>query len=259
MRILLADDESMVLEENKEVIEQIKPEAHIVCADNYVKALEAAEKEKIDVALLDIEMPGMNGLEISKRLKEINPETNIIFVTAYAEYALAAFGLYASGYLLKPIRAEAVKRAFSNLRYQPKYREDVLRVQCFGNFEVFYDGKPVQFARAKAKEIFAYLVDLKGAAANTGELCALLWEDSVESESNRHYLRNLIGDIKKALRGCNAEDVFISKRNQFAIVPEKIECDYYRYLARDIAAVNSYRGEYMKQYSWAEFSLSHIE
>lgn len=134
-----------------------------------------------------------------------------------------------------------------------------LRIQCFGNFEVFAGNRPVPFARAKAKEIFAYLVDLRGAGANTGELCAVLWEDSTEIERNRHYLRNLISDIRRALRDCGAEDVFLARRNHFSVDVSRLDCDYYRYLAGDPAAISSYRGEYMKQYSWAEFALEHIE
>lgn len=259
MNILIVDDEYMVLEETKTVIKEVKPEASIVCADNWRKALELAKQEQIDIAFLDIEMPGMSGLELSQKLKEIYPDTNIVFATAYSEYALEAFSLYASGYLMKPLQKKEVEEAFAHLRHPVQLHEKYLKVQCFGNFEVFYDNKPVPFARAKAKEIFAYLIDLKGAAANTGELCAVLWEDSTELERNRHYLRNLISDIRKALHACHADDVFLNTRNQFAVNVDRLDCDYYRFLKGDTAAINSYRGEYMKQYSWAEFSLEYMK
>lgn len=259
MKILIVDDERMALEEAQETVVQIRPEAEVVCAENYAQALGTAKIPELDIALLDIEMPGMSGLGLAKKLKEYNPNINIIFVTAYAEYALDAFSMYASGYLLKPIRAEELERAFANLRHPVEDQGTKLKVQCFGNFEVFYEGKPVHFARARAKEIFAYLVDLNGSTANTGELCGILFEDSRETEKNRHYIRNLISDIRRALHVCHADDVFISKRNQFSIVPDKIDCDYYRFLKKDAMAVNSYRGEYMKQYSWAEFSMKYFE
>lgn len=259
MRILVVDDEPMSLEETKEVTRKVKPEAEIVSAGNYKKALEAAKEDRLDIALLDIEMPGMNGLELAKRLKEICPDINIIFVTAYEEYALEAFSVYASGYLMKPVMPESMEEAFKNLRNSLQDKAHKLKVQCFGKFEVFYEGKPLQFSRAKAKEIFAYLIDLKGASANTGELCAVLWEDSKEIEKNRHYFRNLISDLKKTLRECNAEDVFICERNSFAIDTDKVKCDYYEMLKQDVPVENSYCEEYMKQYSWAEFSVKHID
>lgn len=256
MQVLIVDDEELVLEETKEAIGLAMPGVKIACAYTAAQALEIAGGQQVGVVFLDIEMPKMNGLELAKRLKDEKPDINIVFVTAYTEYALEAFGIFASGYLMKPLRKEDVEQAIQNLRYPIAYPKGKLRVQCFGKFEVFYDGEPVAFARAKAKEIFAYLVDLNGASANTGELCGILWEDSVDLEKNRHYLRNLISDLRKSLRSCHAEDVFLCRRNQFAVDTEKIECDYYRFLKRDALAVNSYRGEYMKQYSWAEFSMN---
>lgn len=259
MQILIVDDEEMVLEETKETVGMELPGTKIIGTSSALEAVNIAGRKRIEIAFLDIEMPDMDGLELAEKLKKKNPHMNIIFVTAYAEYALEAFDQYASGYLLKPLQRKDVKKAVRNLRHPVDYHRERLRVQCFGNFEVFCGGKPVIFARAKAKEVFAYLIDRNGAAATTGELCGILWEDSVEEEKNKHYLRNLIVDIRKALRDCHAEDVFLSGRNRYAVDPEKVLCDYYQFLKQDAAAVNSYRGEYMRQYSWAEFSLYQFE
>lgn len=256
MKILIVDDERMVLETSKEAVEELKPDAEVICADRAGKALKLAEEQQIDVALLDIDMPGMNGLQLAKKLKDSQPDVNIIFVTAYSEYALDAFSLYASGYLLKPLQVNELKTAFEHLRTPVVQKEQGLRVQCFGTFEVFYKGKPLNFARMKAKEIFAYLISLNGASANTGELCAVLWEDSADLDRNKHYLRNLMADLKKTLKEYGVQDCVAMRRNQYAVVPEKIDCDYYRFLKHDANAVNLYHGEFMKQYSWAEFTLN---
>lgn len=259
MRILIVDDEWMVREETAEVVHRVRPKAEIRQAANYIEALELARTEQIDIALLDIEMPGMNGLELSQKLKEIRPDTNLLFVTAYSEYAMDAFSLYPSGYLLKPLDAGALEKAFQNLRNPVEQKPKRLEIRCFGSFEVFQDGKPVTFARTKTKEVLAWLVHLQGASANTAELCAVLWEDSSQAESNKHYFRNLIADLKKTMKACGAEELLICRRNQFAVDPKQFDCDYYRYLAGDVAAVNSYRGEYMSQYSWAEFHIGNLE
>lgn len=256
MEILIVDDEQMVLQEALVIVKAVRKNDTVTGVAWSSDALQLAQEKKIDVALLDIEMPEMNGLMLAKKLKEYNPETNIIFVTAYSSYALDAFSLYASGYLLKPLQKKAVEQAFLNLRYPVKRTENKLYAQCFGNFEVFYQRKPLQFSRSKTKELLAYLIDRNGAVVNTAQLCAVLWEDSVDSESNKHYLRNLLADLKKTLKSCGAEQVLWTKRNQFAVRPEEIDCDYYRFLQQDPAAVNSYRGEYMIQYSWAEFNLN---
>lgn len=103
MRIMIVDDEPMVLEETKEIVQMTKPKAEIISAGNYIQALDLAKEIRIDVIFLDIEMPGMNGLELAKRLKDIYSDTNIVFVTAYSQYAIDAFDMFASGYLIKPI------------------------------------------------------------------------------------------------------------------------------------------------------------
>lgn len=257
MNILIVDDEPMMLEMAEDTVREVKPDADIAVFSNPYKAFESANEKHYDIAMLDIEMPGMTGLELARKLKELDAQINVIFVTAYAEYALDAFELYASGYLMKPLRRDRVQKEFDNLRYESISGQMLLRAQCFGNFEVFYKGRPVTFARARAKELFAYLVSLRGAAASVGELCAILWEDSVEQDKNKHYMRNLISDIRKTLRECGAEDVLVGKRNQYAVDPTKLDCDYYRYLEGDEQAVNAYLGEYMKQYSWAESFMIH--
>ena len=257
MNILIVDDELMMLEMAQDIVEEALPAATTVIASDPYLALEKAKETPCDVAMLDIEMPGMTGVELAKELKKLKPDINIIFVTAYAEYALEAFHLYASGYLMKPLNRESVQKAFANLRHDPSSAHALLRVQCFGNFEMFYRDEPVAFARARAKELMAYLVDRRGAAASVAELCAVLWEDSMEQEKNKHYMRNLISDIRKTLHDCKADEVFVSKRNQYAIDPSRLDCDYYRYLENDPQARAAYQGEYMKQYSWAEVSMVH--
>ena len=231
MNILIVDDEEIALMEAEEAVRRTKPSAEVICAGNYIQALEAAKESVIDVAVLDIDMPGMSGLGLAKSLKECNPDTNIIFLTAFDNYALDAFSLFASGYLLKPVNEKELERAFENLRHPVKEERNRFRVQCFGNFEVFCEGKPVHFSRSKSREFFAYLIYLNGATAN----------------------------IRKTLKECQCEDVFITRRNQYSIDPSRIDCDYYRFLKRDVRAVNSYRGEYMKQYSWAVFSRKSLD
>lgn len=252
MRILIADDELMAREDLKDVILSVKPESTIEMFENYVDVLAAMENKSFDVAFLDIEMPEKNGLELSKELKDLNPRLNIIFVTGYSDYAVDAFYLNASGYILKPARRADVQNALDNLRIPIKYVKDKLNVQCFGSFEVFADGEIVKFRRNITKELFAYLVNLKGASANTNELCAVLFDE--DNSSNKHYLRNIISDLKTTLKKYSAQDVFVSSRNSFAVDTSKIDCDYYRFLQYDITAINSYAGEYMNQYSWAEMT-----
>lgn len=103
---------------------------------------------------MDISISGKNGIELAKELKSIKKDINIVFTTGYSEYAVKAFELYASGYLLKPIRTADIENAFNNLRFPIQCDKNKMRVQCFGNFEVYVKNEPIQFGRSKKKRLW---------------------------------------------------------------------------------------------------------
>ena len=250
MRILLVDDEQLQLLRLTDAVKKALPqESEILSYTNPVLAWEENKEKPVDIAFLDIDMPVMNGMMLAKKLKTVNPQVNVIFVTAYNEYALDAYKLHASGYVTKPVNVEKIKAELDGLRYPVELTPTKkLQVKCFGNFEVFAGGAPVKFARSKSKELFAYLVDREGATANVNELNAILWE-----EDKKSYFRNLVADIQASLKAVGAEDVFVKRRNECFIDPTKIDCDAYEYRKNDPNAIRMYRGEYMAQYSWAIF------
>ena len=260
MILFAVDDEKPALDYLVTVLNETYPPAEVFAFSDTEKVLETAANVRCDVVFLDIRMNNMSGIELAKSLKDINNEINIVFTTGYPEYSLDAFRIYASDYLLKPVSPDAVKRAMDNLRNPilPK-QENKLRVQCFGNFEVFSNDEPVHFKRAKTKELFAYLTDRKGAACTMGELISILWENSPDSHSQRSNLRNLIADLKKTLAELGAESILIKERNTLALKCDGVVCDYYDFLNQIPYAVNSYHGEYMAQYSWPELTLAALE
>lgn len=254
MRVILVEDEQLqLLRLEKEAKKVLPADAEIFSYENPLQALKDNKNEKVDIAFLDIEMPGMNGIQLAKELKKIYPLTNIIFVTAYENYALDAYKLHASGYLSKPVKAERIKEEIELLRHPIELKgNNKIQVKCFGNFEVFADGQPLKFQRSKSKELFAYLVDREGSAATINELNAVLWE-----EDHKSYLRNLIADIQQTLKDVGASDVFIKRHNECCINPALIDCDAYDYKKNIPEAVRAYRGEYMIQYSWPIFSSNY--
>ena len=249
MKILLVDDENLQLLRLESTLKKIMPDEEYFSYTNPKKAYEETVNEKIDIAFLDIEMPLISGINLAKKLKKINPLVNIIFVTAFDNYALDAYKLHASGYVLKPVSVEKIKKELDGLRYTLEIKPTkLLQVKCFGNFEVFKDGTPIKFKYQKSKELFAYLVDREGASSNINELNAVLWE-----EDHKSYLRNLIADVQETLKQVGGEEVFIKRHNECFIDPNKIDCDAYEYKNGNPNAIRMYRGEYMIQYEWAMF------
>ncbi|MGN0501913.1 MAG: response regulator [Ruminococcus sp.] len=257
MNIIAVDDEKLALDVLLSTINEVITDANIFGFRQPLDAISFAETENCDVAFLDIKMRGISGLELAKRLKDINGKVNIIFVTGYSEYSLDAFRLYASDYLLKPVDTKQVKRAIDNLRNPINIlQRKKVKIKCFGNFEVFVNSEHLSFNRNKTKELFAYLVDRRGASCSMGEITAKLWEDKPDSVSQRSNLRNLIYDLKNTLANVGADDIIVKNRNTIRLKTELVDCDYYEFLRGNLSAVNSYQGEYMLQYSWAEMTTA---
>ena len=261
MRIYVIDDEATVLKASEQVIRRALPDAEVTAFQSSLKALDAlnSSSEPVDVCFCDIEMPGINGLEFAVRLKQISPDTKVIFVTAYSEYALEAFRIHAHGYILKPINVVRVLEEIGEPVVSPsEAATELLKVQCFGNFEVFWQGKPLLFNRKKTRELFAYLVDRKGALCSSEEIAAAVWEDDGDIRNTKTHIRVLISDLRKTLANIGQEDVVIRQRGQVAINADKLDCDYYHMLEGDMNALNTFKGEYMSQYSWAEVTVGQL-
>ena len=249
MKILLVDDEQLELTRLIDSVKKVMSTDEIFSFTNPLEALEQSKDKKIDIAFLDIEMPAMNGIVLAKKLKSINPKINIIFVTAYDNYALEAYKMHASGYVSKPVNEDKIKVEIDELKHPIELTPTKkLQIKCFGNFEVFYNGESVKFSYQKSKELFAYLIDREGSSVNIAEMNAVLWE-----EDHSSYLRNLLADIKQTMKSIDCLDILVKKHNAYSIDTSKVNCDAYEYKKGNPNAIMMYRGEYMIQYSWACF------
>ena len=117
--IIMVDDRKIFLSGALPILEEVMPNAIITGFTRPSEAIEYAKMNLIALAFLDIEM-GMskiNGFDICRKLLEINPRTNVVYLTAYIEYSFDAWSTGASGFLLKPITAENVHAQLKNLRY----------------------------------------------------------------------------------------------------------------------------------------------
>jgi two-component SAPR family response regulator len=260
MITISVDDQKNVSDEIVKIMGEIDPSGSHNAFMDPKKALSFIKDNQPDVAWLDIEMPGMSGLELAMEVKKASPKTNIIFVTGYEKFAYDSFQLHPSGFILKPVTREAMERELSNLR-NPVKREGngIIRVQCFGNFEVFdKEGKPVTFKRSRSKELLAYMIDRRGAMCSAGELCGILFEDRDDVNALKKQLRVFMSSLRDDLKKCNAENILVKGWNAYGVDCTKLDCDYFKFLKGDDYAVNSFLGEYMIQYSWAEMTLGEL-
>lgn len=259
MNVIAVDDEILSLNDLIEVLGECLPDIEVMGFQKAEEALEYARKNNVDIAFLDIEMNNITGIQLAGQLTEIHEKTNIIFVTGYSEYALEAFSVYASGYILKPAEKKSVLTALSNLRYPIEIQRPTVVVKTFSNFEVYVNGTPLHFPRAKSKELFAYLVHKNGTGCSLKELSSVLYEDKEYTSSLQRQLQTIIATMMKTLNSQNIGDIVIKRYNHLSIDTSKIDCDYYKFLNGDKDAINSYTGEYMMNYSWGEFTIGYLD
>ena len=248
MIAIAVDDEVLMLGALAEAIEASPDIEAVELFSDCEKALDFVKNHSADIAFLDINMRGMGGLALAEAIISARPNCKIVFCTGYEEYAVSAFKLHASGYLMKPISAEDVQREIDHINgvFRPK---KLLTVKCFGDFEVYAKNEKLVFKRVKTKELFAFLIDRNGAGMTAKQICAVLFPNDTDDHKNTAYLRQLVLDLKRTLKKVDAEDILCHETPCYRVDTGLLECDYINYLE---TGKPEFYGEYMAQYSWAE-------
>ncbi len=255
MKAIAVDDEVYMLETLMEAVSASSDVEAVEAFSSCSAALAYAAEHTIDVAFLDINMRGIGGLGLAEKLLEMQPRCKVVFCTGHEEYAVSAFRLHVSGYLMKPITAEAVQKEIDHIK-GVKTTEKLLTIKCFGHFEVLYHGEILPFKRKKAKELLAVLVDRNGAGMTAKQICAILFPEDTDDGKNAAYLRQLILDLKNTLKMLGAEDVLRHDTPYYRIDTNLVKCDYLSFLE---TGKPTFYGEYMTQYSWAEATCAMLQ
>lgn len=268
MNILIVDDEIDTLNEiNFYVKKHNHFDASIICT-NPIQALEEAEKTCFDIALLDIEMPGMNGLELAEQLLNLFPNMKLVFITAYNSYATEAFDVNAIDYVLKPIREERLMKALDRLvekkvdNIQKKDDRPELYIQTFGKFLIKIGDDVVKWNRKKSCELFAYLLENIEMPVHKEKLCDLLWPD-LEPRKALVNLQSTIYSIRKILREYDNREISIKYAgDNYILYIEKVHIDVVEFEEtleqvlnlKDIDllknAVDMYKDNYLEDEGW---------
>ena len=275
MKYLIVDDERIISEGMAGSLRSVVgTDAIIYTVNDPYDALEIIQQQKIDIMFCDVNMPGMDGLELVQRIQKITEDIDVIFTTGYAHYSLDAWKTMAQAFILKPVgedeirevldkimrrrKAQTVIAAQSKAEIKSFEKQKEIKAMCFGNFELFYKDKPIRFTRKKSKEMMAYLIDRRGAAITTEQIRTILWEEDVDTEEKHGYVRVLANDIRKAFANIGVESILINEQNSYRVDISRISCDYYDFLEGDVHARRTFQEEYMSQYFWAESTLGRL-
>ena len=115
--IILVDNNKAIIADSLFVLEEVLPNAVIMGFNQPRKTIEYAKGNRIDLAFLDIELGTSSGLDLCRALLEINPCTNVVYLTAFPDYALDAWNTNACGFMVKPLTPESIRRQMKKLRF----------------------------------------------------------------------------------------------------------------------------------------------
>lgn len=260
MKTILVDDDeisrtllSRILQENTHRVESLKE------FGNAQDALHYAGGHKIDLAILDIKMPGMDGLELASSLRELYPDISLIFETGFEQYAVDALRLKVAGYIFKPYDKKEIDYAIESAYLLSKRERIHIYAKTFGHFDLFVDRQPVCFKSAKAKELLALLVDRQGGILTSEQMIAAMWEDRPNDEATQNLASKVTKTLQKELNQVQIGHIIHVERGMRNLNTECITCDLYEFLDGKEEAVKMYNGLYMSDYSWGEYRIPMLE
>ncbi|MFF2018752.1 response regulator [Paenibacillus sp. NPDC058177] len=207
-RAVIVEDEQPILELMKVMISR---DHHFIIAGAFIHPLEALERLpelKPDVVFIDVEMPRLNGIELANRIYALMPQTQIVFTTAYKDYALEAFEVQALDYILKPVTPASINRVQERLNHKrvpnnESFQKKRAAIRCFGEFEIRDAmGNPLHFRTRRAEELLAYFLCHPATYISKWRLLDLLWPEMTEKQSLSNFY-NTLYLLRKMLRENN--------------------------------------------------------
>ncbi|MBQ8025251.1 MAG: response regulator [Oscillospiraceae bacterium] len=255
MKTILVDDELWSMLQFKDLCED-HPEIELVGEfESAADALRYAESHTVEFALLDIEMPGINGVELAKRLREQNPDVIIVFLTGHKQYLEDFINMKADYYVFKPYTREDVKDILDRVTLLSGRLKKRVRFQTLGPFLVYVDNRPFTFKREKPRELLALLVDKRGAVLTAREAMEIIWPEKDRTDTS--LFRMTMARLREELKQAGIEEILKSSAKGKYLDMSLVECDLLDLLRNH--QWERYNGEYMNDYSWAEETHAYLE
>ncbi len=252
MKTIIVDDDEISRETFLFLSKTIRELDIAAAFDNPEQAIRYVGNHVVDLAVLAIKMPVMDGIELGHRLRDLNPCIMLVYTAEAESYAMAALKLRAAAYLLKPLNQEELAYAVDTVNLLARRNEKKIYARTFGYFDLFVDGKPVMFKSAKAKELLALLIDRRGGTVTTEQIINVLWDNRPNDEATQNLCSKVVKTLQKELTDYGIGEILIQKRGVRSIDVKRIHCDMYDLMEGHYDMKNCFLGDYMIEYSWAE-------
>lgn len=249
MRTILVDDSDYSLGILKELVEEaMQQEVQGAFMDPY-QALGYAENHPIDLLMTDIEMPGMNGIELAIKLREKNPKLVVVFTTSYAGEYLEDLEKYADFFMMKPCTVGKVQSLLERAYYLSKRQEKRLKVSMIGPFAVVLDETIIKAKNAKARELLALCLDHRGGIVSREEAVDKLWPGREFDANSKKLVNKAENYIKKFFADRKMDNFFFTTHAGCYINTELVQCDYYDFIKEN--GLNTIPEGYLEDFEWA--------
>lgn len=234
MKVIIADydEEAIRLFE-----EQCKQFSYVELSGKFndsAETLKYVSRHRVEAAFINIELNGMDGLQLGEKLRELNPKIVLVFFIEHTEYILEALRIKADGYMIRPYTMEDLTWTMGNAKLLSRRQKKPAYIRTFGRFDLFINGELVIFSNKKAKELLALCVDNKGGVVTMEEAVDKLWENRLYDEKVKNLYRRAVMDLNKIFSTYGIKDVFVKKRAACWINYANVDCDYYMWIEENI-------------------------
>lgn len=257
MRAIIVDDEQIMLRSFMRLSKEISNLNVIAQFENPEEALLFVQENAVELAFLDIKMPGMNGIELAVKIREICPSILIVFISAYDEYIRDSNLIGGDYCIVKPYKKETIEMMMQKMQILSKSLHKEIYIQMFGRFNVLKNGVPIAL-RGKAKEILALVATRCGKEISNEEIYSVIWEGREYSNVKMKVYYNALKRLKEILEAEGLSDLLLSTPRGQMLNTDIVECDYYAWKNHKVQEKDKFEGEFLSEYSWGEYILAEI-
>lgn len=268
IKAVLIDDERPSLRELEYLLKEDGNFAVVGMFINPLEGIDQINTLQPQVVFLDIHMPQLKGIDAASQILDKCPWVDVIFVTAYDQYAIEAFELHALDYILKPVKKERFDKTLSRIIKKNNYTispitGEKFKISCLGNFQAGWEGQaPIKWRSEKTKELFAFLLHHEGREVTKEKILEAIWPDT-EVVRAIHQLHNGIYYIRKTLDKYDVDGTRIAVEGSYLLKLGEAETDvllfkkYIQLISKGESSLEAlarvealYSGDYLEGVDW---------